>query len=238
MIVDDDKDFRTVFRETLEEEYEVVEAANGNEAIQRMKTPNIIDLVVLDIRMPGLQGTEVLKQIKEINPDVFVIMLTWYSEEEGILESLRGHADDYLKKPVKVEKALDAIRRLLSKKNDQVSGIIEKLKYFIEKNYHKDISLKEASNIVCLSPKYISRIFKDSEGIGFNEYKLQLRMDNALDLLDNSDLNINEIAYKVGYENVESFVRIFKKLQSCTPTEYRLREKWINRKTKKIMQIF
>lgn len=225
MIVDDDKDFRTVFRETLEEEYEVVEAANGNEAIQRMKTPNIIDLVVLDIRMPGLQGTEVLKQIKEINPDVFVIMLTGYSEEEGILESLRGHADDYLKKPVKVEKALDAIRRLLSKKNDQVSGIIEKLKYFIEKNYHKDISLKEASNIVCLSPKYISRIFKDSEGIGFNEYKLQLRMDNALDLLDNSDLNINEIAYKVGYENVESFVRIFKKLQSCTPTEYRLREK-------------
>lgn len=225
MIVDDDKDFRSVFKETLEEEYDVIEAANGNEAILKMKAPDIIDLVVLDIKMPGPQGTEVLKQIKEINPDVFVIMLTGYSDEEAILESLRWHADDYLKKPIKVEKTLETIRRLLSKKNDRVSGIIEKLKYFIEKNYHKEINLKEASNIACLSPKYVSRIFKDSVGMGFNEYKLKLRMDRAMELLDNPDLNINEIAYKVGYQNVESFVRIFKKLQKCTPTEYRIRDK-------------
>ncbi|MBN1696107.1 MAG: response regulator [Spirochaetales bacterium] len=225
MIVDDDKDFRTVFREILEEDYDVVEATNGEEAIQRMKEPNIIDLIVLDIKMPGLQGTEVLKRIKEINPDVFIVMLTGYSKKDTMLESLRGHADDYLEKPLNVEKTLDTIDRLLSAKNEQVDGIIDKLKFFVEKNYHKEISLQEASDIVYLSPKYVSRIFKDNVGIGFNEYKLKLRMDKAMELLDNSDLNINEISYKIGYQNVESFVRIFKKLKKCTPTEYRLREK-------------
>ncbi|MBN2533424.1 MAG: response regulator transcription factor [Spirochaetales bacterium] len=225
MIVDDDKDFRTVFREILEEEYEVVEAANGDEAISKMRAPNIIDLILLDIRMPGLKGTEVLKKIKEINPDVFIVMLTGYSGKDIILESLRGHADDYLEKPLKVEKTLEIIKNLLAKKNDRVSGVIEKLKYFIEKNYHKEISLKEASRIVYLSPKYISRLFKESTGISFHEYKLRLRMEKAKELLDNSDLTVNEIAYKTGYQNTESFVRIFKKLQECTPSEYRLREK-------------
>lgn len=221
MIVDDDKSFRVVFREILEDDYEVVEAADGEEAIRKMKEPNLIDLIVLDIRMPGLQGTEVLKKIKQINPDVFIVMLTGYSKQDTILESLRGHADDYLEKPIKVEKTLETIRRLLFKKNAQVSGIIERLKYFIEKNFHKEINLKQAANIVCLSPKYVSRIFKDSVGMGFNQYKLQMRMEKAKELLAYSQFNVNEIAYKIGYENVESFVRVFKRIQKCTPTRYR-----------------
>jgi two-component system response regulator YesN len=221
MIVDDDKSFRIVFREILEDEYEVVEAADGEQAIQKMKEPNIIDLIVLDIRMPGLQGTEVLKKIKQMNPDIFIVMLTGYSKQDTIIESLRGHADDYLEKPIKVEKTLETIRKLLFKKNIQVSGIIEKLKYFIEKNFHKEINLKQAADIVCLSPKYISRIFKERVGVGFNQYKLQLRMEKAKKLLAVSHFNINEIAYKIGYENVESFVRVFKRMQKCTPTAYR-----------------
>ncbi|MBN1411878.1 MAG: response regulator transcription factor [Spirochaetales bacterium] len=227
MIVDDDKDFRTTFRELLEAEYEIVEAANGEEAIRKIKEPNIIDLIILDIKMPGLQGTEVLKEIKKLKPDIFIVMLTGYSKQETVLESLRGHADDYLEKPVKPENALNTIWRLLSKKNDMVGGIIEKLKYFINKNYQKEISLKDASEVVCLSPKYISKIFKETVGIGFNGYKLQLRMEKAKQLLDNSDMNVNEIAYKIGYQNVESFMRIFKKIQKCTPSEYRARGKQI-----------
>jgi two-component system, response regulator YesN len=225
MIVDDDRDFRTEFREILEDEYEIMEAANGEEAIQIMQEPNIIDLIVMDVRMPGIQGTEALKKIKEINPNVYIIMLTGYSQKDVIIESLRGHADDYMEKPVKIDRILTMIKNLLDEKQKEVTGIIGKLKYFIEKNYHKDISLKEASNVICLSPKYISRIFKEKLGIGFIDYKLQLRIEKSKELLDDSDLNINEIAYNIGYQNVESFVRIFKKIEKCTPTEYRQRKK-------------
>ena len=73
MIVDDDKHFRSEFREILEYEYEVIEASNGEEAIKIIKKPNMVDLIVLDVKMPGIIGTEVLKQIKEIDPHIFII---------------------------------------------------------------------------------------------------------------------------------------------------------------------
>jgi two-component system response regulator YesN len=225
LIVDDDREFRSEFRDILEEYYEVLEASHGEEALQIMKKPNIVDLVVLDIKMPGPQGTEVLKEIKKINPSVYIIMLTGYGSKETIIESLRGNADDFLEKPVRVETALKTIKKFLDKKQSDINGVIEKIKYFIEKNYNKNISLREASDIVYLSPKYISRLFKESTGMGFNEYKLHLRIDKAKQLLQTTDLHVNEISYKTGYLNVESFIRIFKKLTGTTPNNYRQKAK-------------
>ncbi len=221
LIVDDDKDFLSEFKDILEEEYDVLLATSGEEALSLMKKPNLVDLVVLDVRMPGMQGIEALKRIKEIAPGVFIVILTGYSTKDVIVESLRGHADDFLEKPLKIEATLATIKRLLSRKQADVQGIIEKIRYFIEKNYHKNISLNEASDAIHLSPKYISRIFKDNFGVGFNDYKLELKMGKAKELLEKTDLTVNEISYKVGYVNAESFVRMFKKIVKATPSQYR-----------------
>ncbi|MBN2531507.1 MAG: response regulator [Spirochaetales bacterium] len=227
LIVDDNKDFRSEFREILEKEYDVFEAASGEEAIEIIKKPNIIDLAILDVRMPGIQGTEVLKQLKQMEPDLIIIILTGYGSKDVIIESLRKHADDFFEKPLKIETTFKRIKELLDNKQNEVKGVIEKLKYFVEKNFHKEISLKDASTVVCLSPKYISKIFKEKTGIGFNEYRIKLKMDKAKELLNIHTYNINEIAYKIGYLNVESFIRIFKKLEGFTPSEYR--QKILNR---------
>jgi two-component system response regulator YesN len=152
---------------------------------------------------------------------VFIVILTGYSTKDVLVESLRGHADDFLEKPLKIEATLATIRKLLSRKQSDVQGIIEKIKYFIEKNYHKNISLVEASDAIHLSPKYISRLFKDSYGKGFNDYKLELKMGKAKELLEKTDLTVNEISYKIGYVNAESFVRMFKKIVKATPSQYR-----------------
>lgn len=221
LIVDDDNDFRSEFREILEDEYEVLEASDGEAAIEMLKKPNITDLVLLDVKMRGLQGTDVLKKLKEMDPGLIIVIITGYGSKDVIVESLRGHADDFLEKPVNIEKTLKLIESLLEKKQKEVKGIIEKLKYFIEKNFHKNINLKEASDVVCLSPKYISRIFKDNTGMGFNVYKLKIKMSRAKELLCTTEYNINEISYKTGYLNVESFIRIFKKIEGITPTQYR-----------------
>jgi len=227
LLVDDDKEFRSEFREILEAEYDVFEATSGEEAIGIIKKPHLIDLAVLDLKMPGIQGTEVLQQLKELEPELITIILTGYSSKELIIESLRKHADDFMEKPIKMEAALDRIRQLLNTKQNGIKSGIEKLKHFIEKNLNKEIGLKEASNVVCLSPKYISKIFKEKTGIGFNQYKLKLKVEKAKELLESSAYNINQIADKVGYLNVESFVRIFKNLTGFTPSEYR--QKFLNR---------
>ncbi|HEQ71616.1 MAG TPA: response regulator transcription factor [Spirochaetia bacterium] len=221
LLVDDDRTFRSEFRDFLEIDYEVMEAGSGEEALDIINKPHIVDLVMLDIRMPGLQGTEVLKKIKQIDPEVSIVMFSGYGEKDVIIESLRGHADDFLEKPLRIPEALNTIKRILTGKQKDVTGIINKIKYAIEKNFHKNISLKETSDIVCLSPKYISRIFKEHVGMGFSDYKLYLKVQKAKALLAETELNINQISDRIGYLNVESFVRIFKKLTGFTPSEYR-----------------
>ncbi|MBN2440428.1 MAG: response regulator transcription factor [Spirochaetales bacterium] len=222
LLVDDNKDFRTEFSSILKKDYTIIEASNGNEALSIIKKPNIIDLVIMDVMMPGAKGTDVLKEMKNIDPSLSIIILTGYSSKDVVVEALRAHADDYLEKPIKIKAALTRIKQILDEKNKNFTDIIEKVKYFIEKNYHKNISLDDIAESVSLSPKYISRLYSEKEGMGFHDYKLMLRMSKAKELLQETSLTISEISYKVGYANIESFIRAFKKSIGTTPGNFRI----------------
>lgn len=235
LLVDDDKEFRDEFRDYLED-YQVIEASNGEEALKLLKKPNVIDLVIMDVMMPGLRGTEVLKEIRRIDPDLGIVILTGYSSEGVAIEALKGHADDYIQKPLDIDKTKEIIERLLETKKvkgdidtNGIKGKIERVKDFAKRNYHKKVCLKDAAGAVFLSPKYLSRIFKQRTGKSFSEYKLKIKIEKAKELLSTTGYNVNQIAEKLGYENVESFIRFFKKLAKYTPTEYR---KKIQRKNK------
>lgn len=227
LLVDDDEDFRYEFRE-LFEDYKIIEASNGEKALEIIKKPNEIDLVVLDVVMPGIKGTKILPEIKKISPDLGIIILTGHSTKDTAIESLKGRADDYLEKPLNVNKAKEIIETLLKTKGvinyddgGDINDKIERVKKFTQKNYHKKVSLNDVADLVYLSPKYFSRVFKEKTGMGFNDYKLNIKINNSKELLIKTNYNIDEISYKMGYENSESFIRIFKKITNYTPTEYR-----------------
>ena len=238
LLVDDDRGFREEFKEFLET-YEVVEAGNGEEALRILKRPNEIDLVILDVNMPGAKGTEVLKDIKAIDPDLGIIILTGHSSEDVAIEALKGRADDYLEKPLDVDDTKRVIEKLLESKAGKptaegVTDKIEKVKRFMERNCYKKVCLKDAAEAVSLSPKYLSRIFKENIGVGFNEYRLKVKMREAKALLENTGMNIDQIAYKIGYQNTESFTRLFKELAGQTPTEYRKKRKTKSKKKRQV----
>ena len=227
LLVDDDREFREEFRDYLED-YEIIEASNGEEALKLLKKPNVIDLVILDVMMPGLRGTEVLKEMKKIDPDLGIIILTGYSSEDVAIEALKGHADDYIQKPLDIDKTKEIIERLLETRRGEgdiditdMKGKIERIKYFVQRNYHKRVTLEDAARLVYLSPKYLSRIFQQNTGMGFNKYKLEIKIKKAKELLKKTGYNIGQISDRLGYQNIESFVRIFKKFIGYTPTEYR-----------------
>ena len=227
LLVDDDDTFREEFASALDD-YRVVEARSGAEALDILRRPNEIDLVILDVMLPGQRGTDVLREIKRMEPDLGVIILTGYGSKEVAIAALKGNADDFLEKPVDIEKALGVVERLvLARSNveragiDDIPGKIERVKAFVKKNYHKKVGLEDAASIVCMSPKYLSRIFGERAGLGFNEFRLGAKIEKAKELLAETELTINEISYRIGYRNVESFVRIFKKIEGSTPTEYR-----------------
>jgi len=227
LLVDDDGVFRHEFMDAFAG-YDVLGAASGSQALTILRKANSIDLVILDVMMPGISGIEVLKEIKKISPNIGIIILTGYSSEDIAIEAVKNHADDYLEKPIEVEKALEAIEKVLQLKCGKIdmnlTGIeekIEKVKRFAERNCFKKVSLNDAAVEICLSPKYLSRVFHQITGVTFNEYKLKLKIEKAKELLKNTGGNINQISDKLGYANAESFIRLFEKYTGSSPFRFR-----------------
>lgn len=236
LIVDDDQEFREELKDALEE-YGVIEASSGMAALELLRRANEIEVVILDVMMPGPSGTEILEEIRKTDPDLGIIILTGHSSKDIAIEALKGHADDFLEKPVDIDVLKETIEKLLTSKGGKpdstvlgLKGKIDKVKGFIERNCYKKITLKEAAESVYLSPKYLSRAFKEHAGVGFNKYKLKIKMSKAKELLAGSGYNVNQLSDKLGYENAESFIRQFKKLTKFTPTEFR--KKILNKRKK------
>ena len=227
LMVDDDSDFREELRACLDA-YTVIEASNGPEALAILKKPNAIDLVILDAVMPLVSGTEVLREIKRIKSGLAIIILTGQSSKDIAIDALKGRADDYIEKPVNVGKFLETVQTILAAKalkgyqySHGIQAKMGQAKQFIERNFDKKISLEDVAGQLCLSPKYLSRIFKENTGKGFNEYRISVKIQKACELLKDSDHTVTEIASRLGYLNLESFIRMFEKIMNISPTQYR-----------------
>jgi len=151
LIVDDEKSLRDSLRMLLQDTYNLVFAVTGKEAIRGIKKA-CPDLVLLDIRLPEIDGLEVLSQIKSMEPDLEVIMITAMNTVGSAVEAMKRGAYDYLTKPFDIEavtaiiaKALDA--RRLKKENIFLKGEIER-KYQFEKIVGRSPAMKEIFNLI------------------------------------------------------------------------------------------
>jgi len=114
LVVDDEDSLRTVLSsELINEGYEVRTAADGDDAIQEMGKASF-DLVLLDIKMPRMNGFEVLKHIKEHYGNTKVVMLTGFADLKNAIESKKLGADDFVSKPYDLVDLLTTIERVLS----------------------------------------------------------------------------------------------------------------------------
>jgi two-component system response regulator YesN len=120
-----------------------------------------------------------------------------------------------------VDKIVNASRNIKVKREESSSSLIDKAKVYIEKQFHKDISLDEVSKELNISPYYFSKLFKEETGENFIEYLTNLRICEAKKLLSQSEMSMKEICGRIGYSDPNYFSRIFKKSLGVTPTEYK-----------------
>ena len=107
MVVDDDTDLRTTLHDILRDEgRDVISAEDGFQAV-RMASESQIDLVFMDIRMPGMDGVETFLKIKEIHPYCTVVMMTGYAVAPLIQKALSAGATTCLSKPISIEQILE-----------------------------------------------------------------------------------------------------------------------------------
>jgi two-component system NtrC family response regulator len=113
LIVDNDKEFRDSLTKILSKAgYHVVAAGDGKEA-SALVTKEKFPLIVLDLKMPGKSGFELLEEIKEKTPKSQVIIITAFGEENSYLEAKHGGAFEFLNKPVKRKEILESAKRAL-----------------------------------------------------------------------------------------------------------------------------
>lgn len=113
LIVDDQTGIRLLLNEVFKKEgYQTLLAANGQQALQQAKeTPP--DVVLLDMKIPGMDGIEILKHLRKLQQDIRVIMMTAYGELDVIEESIDNGARCYFTKPFDVFEIRDAVKEML-----------------------------------------------------------------------------------------------------------------------------
>jgi DNA-binding NtrC family response regulator len=132
LIVDDDPSIRKVLAAILEEKgYKVDTAETGKIAIQKTKT-KFFNLALLDIRLPDMEGTELLTQMKQTTPPMIKIMVTGYPSIQNAVEALNKGANAFIIKPLNIDQALKIIENLLEKQRGSLTMTQDKIAEFIE----------------------------------------------------------------------------------------------------------
>jgi len=129
LIVDDEAGPRESLRMILKTIYKIYTAANGKEALALIQKENI-DLVTLDLNMPGLSGIDVLKEIKKIRSDVEVIIITGYGTLKNAQEVIRYGAGDFISKPFNVADIISIISKSFERRNYnlKINNLIQQIK--------------------------------------------------------------------------------------------------------------
>ena len=116
LIIDDEIIIRKLFTRLLtREKYKVLTASNGKKGIETVEKEKL-DLVILDLKMPGIDGIEVLKRIKEINKNIRVIIITAFGTIKSASDALNLGADDFISKPFDIAKIRMTIKNVLKMK--------------------------------------------------------------------------------------------------------------------------
>ena len=171
LIVDDDKDMRDILSDIIKlEGYEAITADDGRKALKkiRMHSP---DLVLLDIRLPEMDGMKVLEEIKKIDKDLIAIMLTAYGGVKDAVHSMKLGAFDYITKPFDNEEIVLNIKRAfqtryLGREVERLRGILEG-KRIVERFLGESPQIKQVLNkIKIVAPTNMTVIIQGESGTG------------------------------------------------------------------------
>ena len=232
LIADDENLELKVLEKTVKkhfvDELEIFASSNGRKASQICDEVKP-DIALLDIEMPGMNGIELAKYIKEKYAECIIIFITAYDRFDYAIEAMHIKAFDYLLKPWKEERLCELINTAIENVRgmQKTDGIVHSqkdvIKDYIDRNYKKDISAKDVAGILGYSDVYFSKVFKQLFDDNFINYLTKIRIDRAKLLLKDISFNIKEVGKSVGYADSNYFTKVFKRSIGMSPSEYRNR---------------
>lgn len=213
----------------------VGEASNGAEALKAVERYDP-SLIITDLKMPQMDGIEMLRHLREQGNDVYVIILTAYDSFAYAQSAIRLGAVDFLLKPFHdgdLEQAVTALRHRIEKNENQTAMPIpglkkgDKSKYvlmamdYIGEHYNDpNITVGTIAEHLGISEGHLSHTFKRETDYTILNYLTRYRMHKAMELLKDCRIKVYEVADSVGYRDITHFSATFKKLVGMSPSEY------------------
>lgn len=220
----------------------VAESSDGEEGFE-MAMKYKPDLIICDIRMPRMDGIEMITKLRSEGNTAYTVFLTAYSDFAYAQQAIKLGASDYILKPFKdgeleatVLKIRDKIDKDYSSKadlhkanvlnddnigKDSVSKYVSDALCYIKQNYgNTNISVKSISDSLGLSESHLSHMFKKETDYTINAYITRYRIRAAIDMLRSGKYKVYEVAEKVGYKDITYFSSTFKKITGKSPSDF------------------
>ncbi len=248
LIIEDNSELREYLASILAPGYQILKAGDGMEGLKTAKEM-IPDLIISDIGMPRLSGTELCKTIrKEMSTShIPVVLLTAKASAADVIEGVGTGADAYITKPFDVQHLVITIEKLIETRqkiyqhfnNDALSApaetsisnlddlddldeqFLNKINDYIEENTpNSNISVENMAEHLFMNRTSMYRKIKAITGLTATEYIRTVLLNKAIKLLENEQYSISEIAYKVGFSSPGYFSRCFRDQFGMSPSEY------------------
>jgi signal transduction histidine kinase/DNA-binding response OmpR family regulator/ligand-binding sensor domain-containing protein len=242
LVVDDNADVRTYIGESLQDEFNILYAADGVQALEKASA-QIPDLIISDVMMPKMDGFEFCRQIKSNieTSHIPVILLTAKAAEASKVTGLETGADDYLTKPFSKSELKARTRNLIDQRarlrkyfsretllepgkiklNSMDEEFLNKAIEIIKSNLANEaFSVDDFSKKIGLSRQQLTRKLKAVTSFSTQDFIRKIRLDCAAIYLKAQTATVTEIAFSVGFDNSAYFAKCFKEQFGCSPSEY------------------
>jgi len=243
LIIEDNADLRQFLTRKLNSEYDILEADNGQSALQQA-FDNIPDLIICDVVIPGKDGLAITRTIKTDfrTSHIPVILLTAKTSIEQQIEGMKNWADAYVAKPFNTVFLDQTIKSLLANRarlkehftgempvalNTQIISkpdrkFISEFKALVESNLsNEDFNIDAICRAMGVSRVQLYKKVKALLNMNVNDYILSTRLQKAKYLLKNESFTIGEIASKTGFTSPAYFSTVFKSREGVSPKEFR-----------------
>lgn len=248
LIIEDNADLSTMLANKFASSFEVHTAENGEKGIKLAKSL-VPDIIISDIMMPGIQGTEVCRELKKdmLTSHIPIILLTAKGTINDELAGLDTGADDYISKPFNFNILEARVNTLLQNRIKLYNYFTEKglapaktaesagsyhpeheflqkaEQLILEKYLQSDSSVYKLAEDMNFSRSSLYRKIKMLTGLSINEFVRSVKIKKAAELISSSDITISEAAYKVGFNDIKYFRENFIKQIGATPSEFKKR---------------
>lgn len=243
LLVDDDEDLILYLASTLSDKYRILTASDGDEALQMLKSGQMADLIISDIMMPKMNGTELCESLrKDINlSHIPIILLSSNSDIETMMLGAETGADLYIDKPVDVTYLKSQIRNLLERRralwdsfskrpflalhtladNENDEDLIKMFSDIVLKNLsNQDLSVNDIADQLHMSRSILFKKIKDLTGMTPNNLIKTMRLRKAAELLIQGQQKIYEICWEVGFNTPSYFSKCFYQYFGMNPNEF------------------